>query len=167
MIYRSTPFLTNSSMFFDILINLFGFAMPFPICIHEKLPVVAMAFLGYIPPALAMITAIFYSLWYVRCMWLKLCVGGVLFHSPPSLLLSYHFTMQRPLCGVTIYNIISANKIKMLSHRENYGFHGFYFLLLFVFKYIMDTSFLFISCSGVNGESVSLLNVTITTTISD
>lgn len=50
---------------------------------------------------------------------------------------------------------LSANRVRKLSHRDNYGFHGFYFLLLFVYKYFVDTSFIFISCTSVDGESVS------------
>ena len=69
MIYRSTPYLFDSSsgtlgQFFDFLVNMLGFAMPFPVCLYEELPVVAVAFLGYIPPLLATITAVAYGLWY-------------------------------------------------------------------------------------------------------
>jgi hypothetical protein len=46
--------------------------------------------------------------------------------------------------------------VKKLSHRDNYGFHGFYFLLLFVYKYFVDTSFIFVTCTNVDGESVSV-----------
>lgn len=68
VIYRSTPYLLNGTSgslrsFFDFLVNMFGFAMPFPVCIHEDLPVVVVALLGYIPPLLATITAIAYAVW--------------------------------------------------------------------------------------------------------
>ena len=49
----------------------------------------------------------------------------------------------------------SANRSRKLSHRERYGFHGFYFLFLFIYKYFVDTSFTFISCTNVDGDSVS------------
>lgn len=67
MIYRSTPYLLTSSAssFFDFLVNVFGFAMPFPVCLHEDLPVVVVALLGYVPPLLATVTAIAYAVWYV------------------------------------------------------------------------------------------------------
>lgn len=41
-----------------------GFAMPFPLCLHEDLPVVLVALLGYIPPLLATVTAIAYGIRY-------------------------------------------------------------------------------------------------------
>ncbi len=66
MIYRSTPYLNedeSSNAFFDFFVNALGFAMPFPLCLHENLPVIAVAFLGYIPPLLAMFTAFAYWFW--------------------------------------------------------------------------------------------------------
>ena len=68
VIYRSTPYLSDSTTgvsgrFFDFLVNVFGFAMPFPVCLHENLPVVVVALLGYIPPLLAISTAIAYAVW--------------------------------------------------------------------------------------------------------
>jgi hypothetical protein len=68
VIYRSTPYLLETATgsvrsFFDFLVNVFGFAMPFPVCLHENLPVVVVALLGYIPPLLAIITAIAYAVW--------------------------------------------------------------------------------------------------------
>ena len=59
------------------------------------------------------------------------------------------------VCVLCIRFPFSANRVKQLSHRENYGFHGFYLLLLFVYKYFVDTSFIFVSCTNVDGESVS------------
>jgi len=53
----------------------------------------------------------------------------------------------------------SARHVKVLSHREQYGFHGFYFLLLIVYKYIIDTSFILVSCTNVNGKQVILESV--------
>ena len=52
-------------------------------------------------------------------------------------------------------SIFRANRSQKLSHRERYGFHGFYFLFLFIYKYFVDTSFTFISCTKVDGQSVS------------
>lgn len=52
-------------------------------------------------------------------------------------------------------SLFSANRSQKLSHRERYGFHGFYFLFLFIYKYFVDTSFTFISCTKVDGRSVS------------
>ena len=49
---------------------------------------------------------------------------------------------------------VSARHVKMLSHREQYGFHGFYFLLVFIYKYIIDTSFILVSCTNVNQKQV-------------
>lgn len=46
----------------------------------------------------------------------------------------------------------SANRVNFLGHREKYGFHGFYFLFLFIYKYILDTSFIFVSCTFLEGE---------------
>ena len=68
VIYRSTPYLLTSTTgsfrgFFDFLVNVFGFAMPFPVCLHEDLPVVVVALLGYVPPLLATVTAIAYAVW--------------------------------------------------------------------------------------------------------
>ena len=54
---------------------------------------------------------------------------------------------------------LSANRIRMLSHREHYGFHGFYLLFLFVYKYFVDTSFIFISCTNIDGDYVSCVSV--------
>ena len=68
VIYRSTPYLTSSSsVAFDLLVNFFGFAMPFPVCLHKSLrSVVVVALLGYVPPLLALITAIVYGVWYAK-----------------------------------------------------------------------------------------------------
>lgn len=57
----------------------------------------------------------------------------------------------------SLYPCNSANRVKRLSHRENYGFHGFYFLFLFVYKYFVDASFIFVSCTKLQGESVKLI----------
>ncbi len=70
VIYRSTPYLfegnsTSLGRFTDFIVNVFGFAMPFPVCLHENLPVVVVALLGYIPPLLAIITAVAYYVWLV------------------------------------------------------------------------------------------------------
>lgn len=48
----------------------------------------------------------------------------------------------------------SAKRSRRLSQRDNYGFHGFYFLFLFIYKYILDASFNFISCTQLDGEYV-------------
>ena len=73
VIYRSTPYLINavnsssSSIAFDLVVNFLGFAMPFPVCLHKSLrSVVVVALLGYIPPLLALITAIVYGVWYAK-----------------------------------------------------------------------------------------------------
>ena len=50
--------------FFDFLINMLGFAMPIPVCLWENLPALGVAFLGFIPPVIATVTAIFYVIWY-------------------------------------------------------------------------------------------------------
>lgn len=68
VIYRSTPYLSDSVggsriLFFDFLVNFLGFAMPFPVCLHQNLPVEVVAFLGYIPPLLALTTAVLYIIW--------------------------------------------------------------------------------------------------------
>ena len=49
-----------------------------------------------------------------------------------------------------------AKRVKMLSQRESYGFHGFYFLWIFVYKYLVDTSFIFVSCTNLDGDYVSV-----------
>ena len=66
VIYRSTPYFNeegSSGAFFDFVANMFGFAMPIPLCISESLPAYAVALLGYVPPGLAIVTAITYGLW--------------------------------------------------------------------------------------------------------
>lgn len=66
VIYRSTPYLNEreySNQFFDFLVNLFGFSMPFPLCFHDRLPVTVVALLGYVPPAMAILTAVAYGFW--------------------------------------------------------------------------------------------------------
>ena len=46
--------------FFDILINLLGFSLPFSLCLTENFPALAMAVLGFIPPVLATSVAVAY-----------------------------------------------------------------------------------------------------------
>lgn len=71
VIYRNTPYLiqiesTGSTLLFlDFLINMLGFAMPFPVCFYEGVSAFHTAFLGFIPPIIATLTAILYSCWWV------------------------------------------------------------------------------------------------------
>ena len=65
---------------------------------------------------------------------------------PPSLPLYLYFSPSSP----------SARYSNVLSQRTHYGFHGFYFLYLFTYKYFVDTSFIFVSCTSLNRESVSV-----------
>lgn len=70
VIYRSTPYLIDQTRtkntaleFYDFLINALGFPMPFKVCLHQDAPIVVVALLGYIPPALAILTAVIYGFW--------------------------------------------------------------------------------------------------------
>ena len=49
--------------FFDFLINMLGFSLPFSVCLWENLPAAGVAVLGFVPPVIATITAIFYIFW--------------------------------------------------------------------------------------------------------
>jgi len=66
VIYRSTPYLTDDqsfNAFFDFTVNVLGFALPFPLCMHKSLDVLTVAILGYVPPLLALLTAVAYWFW--------------------------------------------------------------------------------------------------------
>ena len=49
--------------FFDFLINMLGISLPFPICFLEGVPALSVAFLGFIPPLIALVTASIYACW--------------------------------------------------------------------------------------------------------
>ncbi|XP_019853039.1 PREDICTED: uncharacterized protein LOC109582640 [Amphimedon queenslandica] len=55
------------------------------------------------------------------------------------------------LATALIY-LISAENVKFLYERKSYGFHGFHFICLFIYKYFLDTSFAFISIRRVYGN---------------
>lgn len=69
VIYRNTPYLIQNEhsgtavQFLDFLINMLGFAMPFPVCFYEGVSAFGTAFLGFFPPVIATLTAVFYSCW--------------------------------------------------------------------------------------------------------
>ena len=51
------------------------------------------------------------------------------------------------------YLFNSAKRLKSLSERQS--FNGFHFLYVFVYKYFLDTSFIFISCTLLGDNYVS------------
>ena len=67
VIYRNTPYIIQnesygaSVIFLDFVINMLGFAMPFPVCFYKNVSAFATAFLGFFPPIIAALTAIVYS----------------------------------------------------------------------------------------------------------
>ena len=50
--------------------------------------------------------------------------------------------------------LFSAKRSKWLSERQS--FNGFHFLYVFVYKYFLDTSFIFISCTLLGDNYVSV-----------
>lgn len=73
VIYRSNPNLFGSTSgslptFFDFLVNMLGFVMPFPVCFHREVPVVLVALIGFVPPLLATVTAVAYGIWYLDAL---------------------------------------------------------------------------------------------------
>ena len=60
--YTHTHTHTPQYLFFDFVL---GFSLPFPVCLWEGIPAWGMAFLGFIPPLIATVTAVLYVLWQV------------------------------------------------------------------------------------------------------
>eukprot|EP00731_Ephydatia_muelleri_P012526 Em0006g1420a len=46
--------------------------------------------------------------------------------------------------------LLCANKYRAIGKRKNYGYHGFYFIFLFMYKYFLDFGFILISCKSVS-----------------
>ena len=62
------------------------------------------------------------------------------------------------LCIIAIH-FFSTDKVKFLYERKSYGFHGFHFISLFIYKYFLDTSFAFANIRRVyNNDYVSTLH---------
>ncbi len=60
---------------------------------------------------------------------------------------------------LTPHILHSAQRFPFLSKRTYYKFYGFYFLWLFVYKYLVDISFIFVSCTRLDDEIVSLTDL--------
>lgn len=60
-----------------------------------------------------------------------------------------HCILLIPVC------VCRARRFRFLSNRKRYGFNGFHFLYLFVYKYFLDTSFIFLSCTLLDDQYVS------------
>ena len=105
---------------------MFGLSLPFPVC-FSTFSGAGIAWLGVVPPTLALVTAIVYIKRYIICT--------------ISLYVEY---------------IISAEKIEFLHKKESYGLHGLNFLTLFIYKYFIDTGYTFFSLTNVNNTYVSI-----------
>ena len=136
-----------------------GISMPFPVCLFIDAPPILVAWLGIVPPVLALVTAVIYIKWCV-CVCVVLCAyyctcrcalnhKHLFASSPPSppnskSFFSLFFPSLLP----------SAGRVKVLSARST-GLHGFQVICLFVYKYILDTGFALVSCRPVKEKWVS------------
>ncbi|XP_065897690.1 uncharacterized protein [Dysidea avara] len=61
LIYRNSPYVTQTSDFVDVLVNLFGFSLPIPSCFVKNISALYVALLGLVPPLLVTITILVYA----------------------------------------------------------------------------------------------------------
>jgi predicted outer membrane repeat protein len=80
----------------------------------------------------------------------KLCPGE---HIPTFGIALLGFVPPLLATSVAVAYILFAKKSKYLSERQT--FNGFHFLYVFVYKYFLDTSFIFISCTLLGNTYVS------------